>query len=65
MAESLVKTIKRDYARLALRPDARTVMQQLVDWFEHYNTKHPHSTLRYLRPRMFREKQASINERRW
>jgi len=27
MAKSLVKTIKRDYARLALRPDARTVMQ--------------------------------------
>jgi putative transposase len=61
MAESLVKTIKRDYARLALRPDARTVMQQLVDWFEHYNTKHPHSALKYLPPRIFREKQALIN----
>jgi len=61
MAESLVKTIKRDYARLALRPDARTVMHQLVDWFEHYNTKHPHSALKYLPPRMFREKQALTN----
>lgn len=55
MAESLVKTIKRDYANLALRPDARTVMQQLGSWFEHYNTKHPHSALNYLPPRRFRE----------
>ena len=61
MAESLVKTIKRDYSRLALRPDARTVMQQLAEWFDHYNTKHPHSALKYLPPRRFREKQALIN----
>jgi putative transposase len=61
MAESFVKTIKRDYAKLALRPDARTVMQALGKWFEHYNTKHPHSALKYLSPRMFREKQALNN----
>ncbi|WP_430438509.1 integrase core domain-containing protein, partial [Noviherbaspirillum suwonense] len=30
-------------------------------WFEHYNTKHPHSALKYLPPRRFREKQALIN----
>lgn len=59
MAESFVKTIKRDYAMLALRPDAATVMQQLGCWFEHYNTKHPHSALQYMPPRMFRQKQAS------
>jgi putative transposase len=45
MAESLVKTIKLDYARLALRPDARIVMRQLAEWFDHYNTKHPHGAL--------------------
>ena len=61
MAESLVKTIKRDYARLALHPDAKTVMQKLANWFEHYNTRHPHSALNYLPPRVFREKQALIN----
>jgi putative transposase len=60
IAESLVKTIKRDCARLALHPDARTVMQQLAEWFDHYNTKHPHSALNYLPPRRFREKQALI-----
>jgi putative transposase len=57
MAESFVKTLKRDYAALADKPDAVTVMQKLDDWFEHYNTKHPHSALNYLSPRMFRQKQ--------
>ena len=47
MSESLVKTIKRDYVSLALRPDARTEMQHLGSWFEHYNTKHPRSALKY------------------
>lgn len=57
MAESFVRTLKRDYAALADKPDARTVMQRLDGWFEHYNTKHPHSALNYLSPRMFRQKQ--------
>jgi len=57
MAESFVKTLKRDYAALADKPDASTVMQKLNDWFEHYNNKHPHSALNYLSPRMFRQKQ--------
>jgi hypothetical protein len=29
MAESFVKTLKRDYANLANRPDSKTVMAQL------------------------------------
>lgn len=61
MAESFVKTLKRDYASLASRPDSTTVMRQLKEWFEHYNTKHPHSALGYLPPRMFREKQRQLN----
>lgn len=60
MSESLVKTIKRDYASLALRPDASTVMQQLGNWFEHYNTMDPHSALKYLSPRLFREKRQAL-----
>jgi putative transposase len=60
MAESFVKTFKRDYVRLASRPDSATVMNGLKTWFEHYNQKHPHSALKYLSPRMFRERQ-SIN----
>lgn len=61
MAESYVKTLKRDYARLANRPDSQTVMRELKLWFEHYNEKHPHSALEYLLPRRFRGKQMSIN----
>lgn len=34
MPESLVKTLKRDYAKLAERPDSHTVMAQLPKWFE-------------------------------
>lgn len=57
MAESFVKTLKRDYAALADKPNANAVIHQLQLWFEHYNTKHPHSALNYLSPRMFRQKQ--------
>ena len=57
MAESFVKTLKRDYAALADKPNANSVMQKLEEWFEHYNTQHPHSALNYLSPRMFRQKQ--------
>lgn len=55
MAESFVKTFKRDYASLAVLSDSETVMHYLPIWFEHYNAKHPHSALRYLPPRMFRQ----------
>jgi len=61
MAESFVKTFKRDYASLAEKPDSETVMKMLSVWFEHYNTKHPHSALKYLAPRAFRAQQALNN----
>ena len=47
MAEAFVKTIKRDYARIAVRPDAASVLRQLDFWFEHYNNIHPHKALGY------------------
>ena len=46
MAESFVKTLNRDYAKLANRPDSKTVMAQLQGWFDDYNSYHPHSALR-------------------
>ena len=49
-----MKTLKRDYARLSILPDADTVMRLLPGWFEDYNTVHPHSGLRFLSPREFR-----------
>jgi transposase InsO family protein len=33
MAEAFVKTFKRDYARVSLRPDAASVLRQLDGWF--------------------------------
>jgi putative transposase len=58
MAESFVKTLKRDYAKLANRPDSKTVMAHLKDWFDVYNSYHPHSALGYLPPSLFREKRS-------
>jgi transposase InsO family protein len=43
MAESFVKTFKRDYAKLANRPDSQTVMSQLKAWFDDYNSCQPNS----------------------
>jgi putative transposase len=59
MAESFVKTFKRDYAKLAQRPDSQTVMGQLKAWFDDYNSFHPHSALGYLPPQLFRERRSA------
>jgi transposase InsO family protein len=56
--ESFVKTLKRDYTKLAERPDSQTVMAQLPKWFDDYNSYHPHSALGYVPPELFREKRA-------
>lgn len=53
MAEAFVRTLKRDYVRMNLRPDARTVIEQLPGWLTHYNDVHPHRALRYRSPREF------------
>jgi putative transposase len=58
MDESFVKTLKRDYAKLATRSDSKTVMAQLQGWFDDYNSHHPHSALGYLPPTLFRDKQS-------
>jgi transposase InsO family protein len=54
ISEAFVKTLRRDYARLSILPDAEAVMRLLPGWFEDYNTVHPHSGLRFLSPREFR-----------
>ena len=60
MAESFVKTFKRDYAARMERTDAATVMRQLHAAFEHYNEVHPHRALRMLSPRMFRRREMQL-----
>jgi putative transposase len=54
MAESFVKTMKRDYVAYMPKPDAATAARNLAIAFEHYNEKHPHSALKYRSPRAFR-----------
>ncbi|WP_413142266.1 IS3 family transposase [Burkholderia cepacia] len=54
MAESFVKTMKRDYVAFMPKPDAASAARNLAIAFEHYNEKHPHSALRYRSPREFR-----------
>lgn len=53
MAESFVKTFKRDYVFVHERRDAATVLAQLPGWFEDYNERHPHKGLRMKSPREF------------
>ena len=55
MAEAFVKTFKRDYVSVNPVPDGPTVLEQLVKWFDDYNTVHPHSALGYRSPNEFRE----------
>jgi transposase InsO family protein len=58
ISEAFVKTLKRDYARITLLPDAETVLRLLPGWIEDYNTVHPHSGLRFLSPREFLARSA-------
>ena len=53
MAEAFVRTLKRDYARVSHKSDARAVIDQLPGWFNHYNEVHPHRALGYRSPREF------------
>lgn len=60
MAESFVKTFKRDYVYMHDLPDAISVMEQLPLWFEDYNEYHPHKGLKMLSPREYRRKEAKL-----
>lgn len=54
MAESFVKTFKRDYVRVNEIISAEEVLRQLNAWFEDYNEWHPHRGLEMKSPREFR-----------
>jgi putative transposase len=60
MAESFVKTIKRDYVAHMPKPDRETALRNLAIAFEHYNEQHPHSALNYRSPREFRRLAAAL-----
>ena len=49
-AEAFVKTLERDYARLAILTDVETLVRQLPAWFEDDATIHSLTGLRLLSP---------------
>ncbi len=59
IAESFVKTMKRDYIEMMPKPDSRTSVGNLAIAFEHYNEHHPHSALGYRSPREFLRSRVS------
>lgn len=62
MAESFIKTFKRDYVHMNERPDAMSVLEKLPGWFEDYNENHPHKGLKMLSPREYIKLMNGINE---
>jgi len=62
MAESFVKTFKRDYVHMNPLPDAQTVLEKIPGWFQDYNEYHPHKGLRMQSPRQFRRNQLKFEQ---
>jgi len=60
MAESFVKTFKRDYVQLHPLHDAREVMAMIPYWFCDYNENHPHKGLKMMSPREYRQNQTKL-----
>ncbi len=60
MAESFVKTFKRDYVGTHDISDPVTVMEQLPVWFQDYNEHHPHKGLKMRSPREFRRLKTKL-----
>jgi putative transposase len=60
MAESFVKTYKRDYVHMNPLPDAKTVLKKIPGWFQDYNEYHPHKGLKMQSPREYRRNQLKL-----
>ncbi|MCD4092714.1 IS3 family transposase [Escherichia coli] len=59
IAESFVKTIKRDYISVMPKPDGLTAAKNLAEAFEHYNEWHPHSAPNYRSPQEYLRQRTS------
>lgn len=62
MAESFVKTFKRDYVWVHRLDNARVVLEQLPGWFRDYNENHPHSSLKMKSPREYVQSLTNLQE---
>ncbi|QLH62201.1 IS3 family transposase [Serratia symbiotica] len=61
MAESFVKTFKRDYVYINDLPDAASMLEKLAEWMADYNNWHPHKGLKMRSPREYREAVLAVN----
>ncbi|WP_261374241.1 integrase core domain-containing protein, partial [Yersinia similis] len=61
MAESFVKTFKRDYVYVNDLLDAVSVMEKMAEWMEDYNNLHPHKGLNMKSPREYRDAMLAVN----
>lgn len=61
MAESFVKTFKRDYVYVNDLPDAVSVMEKMAEWIEDYKNLHPHKRLNMKSPREYRDAILAFN----
>ncbi|HBD1616105.1 TPA: IS3 family transposase [Escherichia coli] len=64
IAESFVKTIKRDYISVMPKPDGLTAAKNLAEAFMHYNGWHPHSAPNYRSPQEYLRQRTSNCQRR-
>jgi len=62
MAESFVKTFKRDYVHMNPLHDAETVLKIIPEWFRDYNEYHPHKGLKMQSPREYRRNQRTLEQ---
>ncbi|KYQ99230.1 integrase [Serratia plymuthica] len=61
IAESFVKTFKRDYVYVNDLSDAASVLEKLAEWMEDYNNWHPYKGLKMRSPREYRETVLAVN----
>lgn len=61
MAESFVKTFKRDYVYVNDLLDAVSVMEKMAEWIEDYNNMHPHKGLNMKSPCEYRDAILAVN----
>jgi len=64
LAEAFIGTFKRDYVTGAELRDAETVLAQLGDWINDYNTQAPHSALGMRSPVEYRAEQLTLSSSR-
>ena len=62
MAESFVKTFKRDYVHMNPLNDAGTVLEKIPEWFRDYNEFHPHKGLKMKSPKEYRRNQLKLEQ---